>query len=150
MKKHMLLIAIIITLTMCLTGCLLNKKVYEHWEFDYAIEDIKHIKIVEISEEFNKPPYKVIKEIESIKTPEVCNDVVELTMYTFASSMGSPIEPHGICIWIMYNSGEYDIISLRGSNKYRYDEKTGMIKVLTSWRYCVDEEFEALINKYLK
>lgn len=149
MKRTCALIIVLIILTCCLTGCLLTKKEYEHWEFDYAIEDIKHIKIVEISEEFNKPPYKIIKEIETSKAQEVCNDITALTMYTFVISMGSPMDPYGLCILIEYNSGEYDIIADSGSKKYRYDEKTGLIKDPTSWLYSDETEYEALINKYL-
>lgn len=148
MRNSVLLLVIIILLTFGLTGCLMSNKVYEYWEFDYDVKDIQYIQIVEITEEFNSS-YRVIKEIESSKTQEVCDDVTALSMYTFALSMESPIEPYGICILIMYNTGEYDIIADSGSKKYRYDEKTGLIENPTSWRYCEDEEFEALIDKYL-
>ena len=146
MKRTCALLIVLIILTCCLTGCLLTKKEYEHWKFDYAVEDIQSIKIIEIKE---GAPNKIIKEIETSKAQEVCNDITALTMYTFVISMGSPMDPYGLCILIEYNSGEYDIIADSGSKKYRYDEQTGIIKNPTSWLYSDETEFEALINKYL-
>ena len=132
-----------------LTGCSLSKKVYEHWEFDYAVEEIQEVKIVEITQEFNKPPYKVVNELDSSKINEICDDIKELTMYRFAVPVGSPMEPSGTCVWIIYNSGEYDLISLAGSSKYRYDSETGELLCQMSWLYSIDTEFEAILNKYL-
>ena len=148
MKKYMLL-ALILVVMLSLTGCLLSKKVYEHWEFDYAVEEIQEIKIVEITQEFNKPPYKVVNELDSSKINEICDDIKELTMYRFAVPVGSPMEPSGTCVWIIYNSGEYDLISLAGSSKYRYDSETGELLCQMSWLYSIDTEFEAILNKYL-
>lgn len=148
MKKYMSL-AVILMLMLSLTGCSLSKKVYEHWEFDYAVEEIQEVKIVEITQEFNKPPYKVVKELDSNKINEICDDIKELTMYRFAVPIGSPMEPSGTCVWIIYNSGEYDLISLAGSSKYRYDSETGELLGHTSWLYSTETEFEAILNKYL-
>ena len=148
MKKYMSL-AVILVMMLSLTGCSLSKKVYEHWEFDYAVEAIQEIKIVEKTQEFNKPPYKVVKELDSSKINEICDDIKELTMYKFALSMGSPMEPFGTCIWIIYSSGEYDLISLSGSSKYRYDSETGELLGYASWLYSTETEFEAILNKYL-
>ena len=152
MKKYMslaMLLAVILMVMLSLTGCLLSKKVYEHWEFDYAVEEIQTIKIVEKTQEFNKPPYKVVKELDSSKINEICDDIKELTMYSFALPIGSPMEPFGTCVWIIYNSGEYDLISLAGSSKYRYDSETGELLGQTSWLYSIETEFEAILNKYL-
>ena len=148
MKKYMSL-AVILMVMLSLTGCSLSKKVYEHWEFDYAVEEIQEIKIVEITQESNKPPYKVVKELDSSKINEICDDIKELTMYRFALPIGSPMEPFGTCVWIIYNSGEYDLISLAGSSKYRYDSETGELLCQMSWLYSIETEFEAIINKYL-
>ena len=148
MKKYMLL-ALILVVMLSLTGCSLSKKVYEHWEFDYAVEEIQEIKIVEKTQEFNKPPYKVVKELDSSKINEICDDIKELTMYRFAVPVGSPMEPFGTCVWIIYNSGEYDLISLAGSSKYRYDSETGELLGQTSWLYSTETEIEAVLNKYL-
>ena len=148
MKKYMSL-ALILVVMLSLTGCSLSKKVYEHWEFDYAVEEIQEIKIVEKTQEFNKPPYKVVKELDSSKINEICDDIKELTMYRFAVPVGSPMEPFGTCVWIIYNSGEYDLISLAGSSKYRYDSETGELLGYTSWLYSTNTEFEAILNKYL-
>ena len=148
MKKYMSL-AVILVMMLSLTGCSLSKKIYEHWEFDYAVEEIQEIKIVEITQEFNKPPYKVVKELDSSKINEICDDIKELTMYSFAVPVGSPMEPFGTCVWIVYNSGEYDLISLSGSSKYRYDSETGELLGQTSWFYSIETEFEAILNKYI-
>ena len=148
MKKYLSL-AVILMVMLSLTGCSLSKKVYEHWEFDYAVEEIQEIKIVEITQEFNKPPYKVVKELDSSIINEICDDIKELTMYRFAVPIGSPMEPSGTCVWIIYNSGEYDLISLAGSSKYRYDSETGELLGHTSWLYSTETEFEAILNKYL-
>ena len=55
--------------------------------------------------------------------------------------------PSGKCFLIVFENGEYDIISQKESKHFKYNDED--ILAYNSWLYCNENEFNELINKYL-
>ena len=134
MKKIFLLIIFILTLV----GC--DNNVY-YWKFNYQYEEVNKICIIETISEFK---YHVVQEIDLTLSEEIYNDVMSIEMKRYGPNLYSP---SGKCILIVFNNGEYDIISQIESKHYKY--KGENIFAYNSWLYCDENEFNELINKYL-
>lgn len=65
-------------------------------------------------------------------------------MRKYGTNLSSPL---GKSFLIVFNNGEYDIISQKESKHFRYND--GEILGYNSWLYCEKSEFDMLINKYL-
>lgn len=135
MKKILLLFIFMLSIV----GC--NNKIY-YWEFNYSYEEVNQIKIIEIIDESD---YKEIQEIDLDLVEEIYNDIINIEMKRYGTNLSSP---SGKCILIVFNNGDYDIISKKESKHFKYDN--GEMLGINSWLCCEESEFENLINKYLK
>ena len=136
MKKCILLLTVI---GCFLAGC--DNEIYR-WEFSYECDYVKGIYIVEAEDAYT---YSHIKEIDIKQVEEVYADISNLDMKRYGpiSSLGTP---YGICIVVMFHNGEYDIIARKESMHIKLEEDR--LIGYTSWLYCDNEQFDALIEKY--
>lgn len=134
MKKIFLLLIFMLLLV----GC--NNTIY-HWEFNYSYEEVNQIMIIEIIDDLD---YKEIQEIDLFLAEELYNDIMNIEMKRYGTNLSSL---SGKCFLIIFENGEYDIISKTESKHYKY--KNGEILGYNSWLYCDENEFNELINKYL-
>ncbi|MBQ9744298.1 MAG: hypothetical protein IJW19_04145 [Clostridia bacterium] len=134
MKK----ICILLIFVLCLTGCY-NDAYY--WQFNYSHSEIKEIKIIEIVDEFE---YQVVKDIDIDLAQDIYDDISKLKMRRYGTNLSSP---SGKCFLIVFNTGEYDIISQKESKHFMFNGSS--IEGYNSWLYFDKEEFTALIDKYL-
>jgi len=134
MKKIFLLILFMTQLVRC------DNNVY-YWEFNYSHEEINKICIVE---SFGRGDYNIIQEIALSLSEEIYNDVKSIEMKKYWPNFS---DPYGKSILIVFNNGEYDIISLIESKHYKYRGEE--ILAYNSWLECDENEFNELINKYL-
>ena len=104
MKKCVLPVAV----AMCLLiGCVNNTF---RWEFLYEFDYVKEIKLIEMYDEYN---YSVIKEIDITLAEELYIDISSLEMTRYGMNLSAP---YGICFLVIFENGEYDIISQRNQN----------------------------------
>ena len=75
---------------------------------------------------------------------EFYNDIVNIEMKRYGPNLSSP---SGKCFLIVFENGEYDIISQKESKHFKYNGEE--ILAYNSWLYCNENEFNELINKYL-
>ncbi len=127
---------------LCLSFILANcgRKVY-HWDFNYDYDKIKEIKIIEMVGEVE---FNVIKEIDLDLSKELYEDILNLDMHRYGTNL---CELMGRCFLIVFDNGEYDIISQKEPKHFKYNGAN--IEAYNSWLYSSEEEFEALLNKYL-
>ena len=143
MKKALKLLIAMILLTFTLTGCsMLDGSDYK-WDFDYEPKEIKSIQIVEMTEgsSYN---YTAIKEIDSSFYETICAEIKAIDWETYYFKLSYP---KGTCFLIVFNTGEYDIISYEAPT--HVEKKGGQRDFYYSWLCCDEEQFEAIINKYL-
>lgn len=134
MKKIFLLLIFILSLV----GC--NNNIY-YWEFNYSYEEVNQIKIIEITDDLD---YREIQEIDLSLTEEIYDDIMNIEMKRYGPNLSSP---SGKCFLIIFENGEYDIISQTESKHFKYNN--GEILGYNSWLYCNENEFNELIKKYL-
>ena len=127
-------------LTICFLLCSCDNNVY-YWEFNYNYEKVAQLKIIEIIDGFE---YREVKEIDLSLADELFNDIIDIEMKRYGTNLSSP---SGKCFLIIFENGEYDIISQKESKHFKYSGE----KLLgyNSWLYCNEEEFNDLIDKYL-
>ncbi|MBR7163335.1 MAG: hypothetical protein IKD35_05120 [Clostridia bacterium] len=143
MKKISVLCIVTILLTFSLTGCLIFNRSDGKWNFDYEPSDIVKIQIVDMVGD-NCFDYTVIKDIDASFYDTIYSEIQAISWGRYWGDLSCPI---GTCIVITFNTGDYDIISYWApshiwieNNKHHYS---------SSFYRCDEEEFEALINKYL-
>ena len=134
MKKIFLMLIVLLLL---LVGC---NEIY-HWEFNYSYEEVAQIKIVEMIDDLD---YREIQEIDLSLYEEIYNDIMNIEMKRYGVNLSSPT---GKCFLIVFENGEYDIISQKESKHFKYNGEE--ILAYNSWLYCNENEFNELINKYL-
>ena len=134
MKKIFLLLLFMFSLISC------ENDTY-NWEFNYEYEQITEIKIIEIIDELE---YRELQVIESASAKEIYEDITNIKMMRYGPNLSSP---YGMCFMIVFSDGNYDIISQQESKHYIYTG--GKIESYNSWLYCDENEFNALIDKYL-
>lgn len=137
MKKTFCGVVLLVSMMLALSGC--NNRTY-HWEFEYDVNRIKEIKIVEAQDEFN---YVTVKEIDSEYISELYFEIKNLEMKRYGSNLSAP---HGMCFLILFDNGEYDIIAKKESKHFKY--RNGEITAYNSWLCCDKNQFELLIDKY--
>ena len=133
MKKIFLLLIFILSLV----GC--NNNVY-YWEFNYSYEEVDQIKIIEMIDDLD---YREIQEIDLSLSEQIYNDIMNIEMKRYGTNLSSP---SGKCFLIVFENGEYDIISQTESKHFKYDGED--ILAYNSWLRCNENEFNELINKY--
>lgn len=135
MKK----LCFILFIPLMLLGC--NREIY-HWEFHNSSNEVSQIFIIEIIDELEE--YREIEEIDLKLAQEVYDDIMSIEMKRYGTNLSAP---SGKCFLIVFNNGEYDIISQKESKHFRKSD--GDIIGYNSWLCCDESEFEELINKYL-
>jgi len=127
-----------------------SRKTY-YWDFEYEADDIKEIKIVEV---VGYPEFSVVKEINIVHADELYSEIASLEMKVYGTNLSEPFDK---CFLIVFENGEYDIISKIESQHYKYNYGSSKYYEYDelvphhSWRECRDyDQFDALINKYLE
>jgi len=152
MKKRILFIISIIFLVVIFISAIsmCEKKTY-YWDFEYEAVDIKEIKIVEA---VGYLEFSVIKEIKIEYANELYSEIASLEMKKYGTNLFHPFDK---CFLIVFENGEYDIISKKESQHYRYNYgnykyyEYDELVPYNSWLECRDyDQFDALINKYLE
>lgn len=138
------IIILLITLVLCLTSCTFSSKTYT-WEFAQDISCVAEIKIIDATSEYS---YSVIQDIDIELADELYNDIKSLEMKRYGTNLS---KPYGLCFLVVFENGEYDIVALKESKSYKYNEEYDKIMAAyNSWLLCCNQEdFDALINKYL-
>ena len=131
MKKIMSLVLICL-FTFALFSCEVDesKKTY-HWEFEKDYTQVTEIKVVIPTdiENFDINTCKVIKEIDLSFAYDLMDIVDSMTMRRQEDITN---EPYQLCLFLMFDNGEYDVISKVAPSHYKYDEN-GIIQ-----RYSTD------------
>lgn len=153
MKKRILFIISIIFLVVIFISAIsmCEKKTY-YWDFEYEADDIKEIKIIEILDSDRE--FSVIKEIDMECLDELISDIKSLEYKRYGTNLSHPFDK---CFLIVFEDGNYDIISKiepkhyrYNYGKYKYYEYDELVPY-NSWLKCRDyNQFDALINKYLE
>ena len=149
MKKTItILITIAIISATMLAGCI-DKSIH-HWEFGQEEEQIAGIYIVEAE---SSRDYEIVKEIPLSEKEALLEDIKSLEFEKYFGM--DPGEPSGMCFVIKYQDEAYDIISYYepmqvvwvGPNEHFPNrQQTGLF----FWLKCDYDEFNGLINKYMK
>ena len=142
MKKAIMILSLIIVL-LPLVGCVdLADKA--EWEFDYEYSQIKEIKIVYCKE---LGEYYTIRNIHRSYREDLYGDIECLDMQRYYADVASP---KGECFMIIYDDGNYDLISRAESKKVRYNSESKEWEYHDSYLQCYDaSEFYILIDRYL-
>lgn len=136
MKKAIMILILIIVL-LPLVGC---ERKTMYWDFEYDYTDIKQIKIAYCESEIR---HYTLKDIDISLAEDVYNDIKSLKMQHIV-----PTSISGQAIIIIYNDGNYDVIS-KESFKARYDRYEGKWGH-SCFRECKsNEDLYLLIEKYL-
>lgn len=141
MKKivsYILIVLSILAVLSALAGC--DNKIY-HWEFAQSYPDVKELKIIEAKDEYT---YEVVKNLDVHFVEELYGDIENLDAKRYGTNLR---HPYGKCFLIVFNNGEYDIISKIEPKHIRY--KDDKLRVHSSWLKYDSEQFDELINKYL-
>ena len=153
MKKRVPLIGIVFA--MCFVLCVIavvavisivskTEKQIHYWEFEYSTTDIKEIKIIKMLG--SEISYSVIKEIDLERINECIFDIKALEFKKYGTNLA---HPYDLCFLIVFEDGNYDIISKKEPKHYKYTD--GKLSAYNSWLKCRDyDQFDELINKYLK
>lgn len=140
MKKRVIILLVIFLVI--LVSC--DNENY-HWNFEQSVTCVKEIKIIDTNDCVMEPAdYTLIKELGIEEYEEIYEDIKLLDMTRYGPNLATP---WGICVLIVFNNGEYDVIARKESCHYRYNED-GIISAYNSWLECDDTQYDALINKY--
>ena len=124
-----------------------------YWEFEKDISEVEDISVIEISESNGQGEWgeglkgTVLKKIDPSNYDDVFETIENVEMYSYYIGLS---HPSGIGILIRFNNGDYDIISNREPRHYRYSEEYDEILAYNSHLTCNDEQFEAMVNKFLE
>lgn len=135
MKKICILL---ISFVFLLAAC--DDNIY-YWDFLHDVDYVEEIMIVEMLDEND---YTIIKEIDIERAEEFYSDIKALKMKKYGTNLSSP---SGLCFAVVFQTGEYDIISKKEPKHYRYTNND--VLPYNSWLCCEETEFDVLINKYL-
>jgi len=140
------IVSVILTLSIAFSICYINifSKTY-HWQFELDLDHIEQIRIIDVKND-DIDNSTVLKEIDPAQRDELCSEIEDLNMKRYGPSLS---HPNGKCIFIVFDDGSYDVIAQEESKHFKYDEKYDRIVGYNSWYYCDEDEFDALIYKYL-
>lgn len=133
MKKYSVLFLLLVCM---LSGC--SQKA--SWEFQYGHENVSEIKLVEMIGDMK---YSVVEEIDISYANELFSDIDKLSWKHYGTNLSAPRD---MCFLILYDSGEYDVISYYEPKHYRFEE--GKLYAYNSWLCCDYENFQTLLEKY--
>lgn len=145
MRKIVLIMtAVLISLSLFSCGL----KTY-YLELLYPVDDVKEIKIVELTARYVglEEGYTLLKEIDIEYAADVFKDIQSVEYKLLGPSPGTA---NGTVIMIVYESGEYEIISRSGPQQYKYSQEDGCIRQHHSYYHCRNNEvFDQMIDKWL-
>ena len=133
-----------------LFGCGINTS---YWEFQCSVDNVKEIKVVDIKRGGgyvnSEEDYTVLKVVDEADYVDIMNDIQTIAYY-YPYLTTSPANPYGKSIMVVYESGEYDVISATGPKHYQYSEEHGRIVEILSFVRCHDkEQYNQMIDKWL-
>lgn len=146
--KRILLLVSILCLSITLCGC---GRTPTHWEWEYedVVSEIKEIHIVDAKSSLR---YEILKTVPKDDYEKLCLDIGELEMYVPESRFSDPGEPYGKGFLIIFNDGEYDLITESWPSHVKRVFRDGEFvfsPFLTYINYTNIEDFDALIDKYM-
>lgn len=148
MKKFFCILTAMLLLS--LSGCGITTY---YWEFQYSVDNVKEIKIVDIQKVGgavdNEEDYTILKIVDEADYADIMDDIQTIGYYyPFVGS--NPINANGPSIIIVFESGEYDVISATGPQHYKYSDEYGRIVQQLSYDRCRDkEQYNQMIDKWL-
>ena len=137
MKRFLIILFCVIILC---SGCKDNT-IY-HWEFEKDASCVTKIEIVEAEDAYT---YTTIREVDLHLVTNLYEDIQNLEMTYYGPNLKHPT---GKCFVIHFENSEYDIVSAVEPKRMRYDED-GYFVGYNSWYECNEEQFDALIEKYM-
>lgn len=148
LKKIIISVAIfIVILTVFLK--VLNIPVIEKGLFTFQFEyeklkkNVVSVEIVEIKESYYPSlDYNVLMTIDEDRKDDFFYDLSNLK---YKPLFGDPVSLHGKCIKVLYTNGDYEMICQEYIEKYNKDN----VQILKRYKYCDEDYFEDLIEKYL-
>lgn len=139
MKRwYLLLVIIISTLCIALTGC---NKIY-HWKVNGSVDEIERIEIFNYPYDDNDLS-EFICEVVSENYQEIIDDIENLN---FEKYYGTPKHIKGLKIKISFINGSYDLISRLEPRHCPKD--ASIFESRITWLYMDETEYEQLIEKW--
>lgn len=148
--KRFVCILTAVLLLLSLSGCGITTS---YWEFQYSVDNVKEIKIIDVkrggSYVDSEEDYTVLKVVDETDYAGIMDDIQTIGYY--CPYLGSnPASPYGKSIMVVFESGEYDVISATGPEHYQYSEEHGSITKILSYIRCRDkEQYNQMIDKWL-
>ena len=109
MKKFFCILTAMLLLS--LSGCGITTY---YWEFQYSVDNVKEIKIVDIQKVGgavdNEEDYTILKIVDEADYADIMDDI-QIIGYYYPFVGSNPINANGPSIIIVFESGEYDVIS---------------------------------------
>lgn len=139
MKKIIVILFLLIGF-LVIGGC--QKTEIHTWEFKYDSSQVDYVQLVRFDQGSAE---EVVVEIEHSLIETMMNDLEALEM----RQNGDAVVHHGMCIIIMFNSGEYDIISQNNPKHYVNDSGLLPGHAHATYLKCDKDAFKSLIQKYL-
>ena len=141
MKK--LICCILILSLFTFSSC--KKRIY-HFQLNQDISEVVSVQIVDCKDDYN---HEVVKEVDLSMVETICAEIESLDMYR----RGPEYPPcFGYAIKIMFKNNEFDLICRTGPSNYLYTEThKGVVLGRHAFFGKIDDnQFEEIINKYLK
>ena len=110
------------------------------WEFQHEEARVAGIKLVEMQDDLT---YSVVKEPDTSCASELFAQIDALDWKSYGPDLKSPSD---MCFLIVYDNGEYDLLSHCEPRNYQY--QNGKIVISSSWLCCDEEEFKQLVLSY--
>jgi len=117
----------------------------KNWKFDYDVSQIETISIVNITGT-SIDDRTTIVEIDINRADQLYTDIKSIKMRPY---FGAPETPLGKCIIVTFVNGDFDVISQRWSERYRFDSKENRIEARGTYYFFDEDEFSVLIEKYM-
>ena len=146
--KNFIWIMAIVLLLFSMFGC--GSKSH-YWEPLYPVDHVKEIRIIDVNligdSVDAEEDYTLIKDMDSTDFASIFDDIQTIEYKQLGPS---PATPYGTSIMILYESGEYEIVSRAGPQQYKYLEEQNKFMWSHSYCYCRDmEQFDEMIEKWL-
>ena len=151
MKRIVLLFMLF---ALMLVGCGGDIKLYRllscdsdvhHWEFLQDHTEVKEMKIIDATGGGGFK-WEVIKELDIGLVEELYDDIQKIDMWAYGPTR---FATSGHSILIVFNNGEYDIISQKEPEHFVHYDDSGVVTEVFSMLYCDEDQFNALIEKYM-
>lgn len=119
------------------TGCKTR-----YWEINHPVEEITQILVIKET----PSGYDEIIEIDRQFYEECVDDILKLEAHKYFPSL---TYPHGSAFKIIFNNGEYDLITEWEPRHWTLDEDGNISSPRISWLHFNAEPFNQAIEKWL-